>query len=110
MRFKDFIKKYFIHKREPVDIFEPLRPTEIRRFVIPVGGLSRERAEQQIRELMKDYKEKIDWDEKIDLKYDQKKYDFHRTPYIPDPDLWFPTKKQKKMMDDARLLIWNISQ
>jgi len=35
---------------------------KVRKFTIPVGGLSREEAEDQIRELMSDYHNDVEWD------------------------------------------------
>jgi hypothetical protein len=41
------------------------QPNIIKKFIIPVGNMSREEAEKQIRELMTQYHEDIQWDENL---------------------------------------------
>ena len=56
-----------------------------KKFVIPVDGLSRQQAEQQVYELMSDYHEDVQWDEHLGLVM------MNGSTNIPHAkDFWFP--------------------
>jgi hypothetical protein len=59
-----------------------------RRFIIPVGNLSKEDAEEQLSKLMSDYKKDVDWDNDVKLPENDINLYF-------DKDYWFPIKKDK---------------
>jgi len=57
-----------------------------KKFIIPVDGLSRQQAEQQIYELMSDYHEDVQWDEHLGL------VSMGGSTNIPhSKDFWFPS-------------------
>ena len=57
-----------------------------KKFIIPVDGLSRQQAEQQIYELMSDYHEDVQWDEHLGL------VSMNGSTNIPhSKDFWFPS-------------------
>jgi hypothetical protein len=57
-----------------------------KKFIIPVDGLSRQQAEQQIYELMSDYHEDVQWDEHLGLVM------MNGSTNIPHAkDFWFPS-------------------
>ena len=57
-----------------------------KKFIIPVDGLSRQQAEQQIYELMSDYHEDVQWDEHLGLVM------INGSTNIPHAkDFWFPS-------------------
>jgi hypothetical protein len=57
-----------------------------KKFIIPVDGLSRQQAEQQIYELMSDYHEDVQWDEHLGL------VQMNGSTNIPhSKDFWFPS-------------------
>jgi len=47
------------------DLFK--NKTVVKRFVIPVNGLTREQAEEQVHKLMRDYRDDVKWDESTPL-------------------------------------------
>jgi len=60
-----------------------------KKFVIPVGGLTRQQAEQQILQLMSEYHEDVEWDDKLGIPY------INGSTKIPhSKDYWFPTSDQ----------------
>jgi len=57
-----------------------------KKFVIPVNGLTRQQAEQQIAQLMSEYHEDIEWDDRTGIPY------INGSTKIPhSKDYWFPT-------------------
>ena len=57
-----------------------------KKFVIPVGGLSRQQAEQQIYQLMSEYHEDIQWDDNLGT------VEINGSSHIPhSKDFWFPS-------------------
>jgi len=60
-----------------------------KKFIIPVGGLTRQQAEQQILQLMSEYHEDIEWDNRTGEVY------INGTTKIPhSKDYWFPSSDQ----------------
>lgn len=60
-----------------------------KKFVIPVGGLSRAQAEQQIYQLMSDYHEDVQWDDNIGT------VTINSQSNIPhSKDFWFPSSAE----------------
>ena len=60
-----------------------------KKFVIPVNGLTRQQAEQQIAQLMSEYHEDIEWDDRTGIPY------INGSTKIPhSKDYWFPTSDQ----------------
>ena len=59
-----------------------------KKFVIPVNGLTRQQAEQQISQLMSEYHEDIEWDDTTGIPY------INGSTKIPhSKDYWFPTSE-----------------
>jgi hypothetical protein len=59
-----------------------------KKFVIPVNGLTRQQAEQQIAQLMSEYHEDIEWDDRTGVPY------INGSTKIPhSKDYWFPTSE-----------------
>ena len=59
-----------------------------KKFVIPVGGLTRQQAEQQIQQLMSEYHEDIEWDDRTGIPY------INGSTKIPhSKDYWFPSSE-----------------
>ena len=59
-----------------------------KKFVIPVNGLSRQQAEQQIAQLMSEYHEDVEWDDRTGIPY------INGSTKIPhSKDYWFPTSE-----------------
>jgi len=59
-----------------------------KKFVIPVNGLTRQQAEQQIQQLMSEYHEDIEWDDRTGVPY------INGSTKIPhSKDYWFPTSE-----------------
>lgn len=59
-----------------------------KKFVIPVNGLTRQQAEQQIQQLMSEYHEDIEWDDRTGIPY------INGSTKIPhSKDYWFPTSE-----------------
>ena len=57
-----------------------------KKFIIPVNGLTRQQAEQQIAQLMSEYHEDIEWDDRTGIPY------INGSTKIPhSKDYWFPT-------------------
>jgi len=60
-----------------------------KKFIIPVNGLTRQQAEQQIAQLMSEYHEDIEWDDRTGIPY------INGSTKIPhSKDYWFPTSDQ----------------
>lgn len=60
-----------------------------KKFVIPVGGLSRQQAEQQIYQLMSEYHEDIQWDDNLGT------VSINGSSHIPhSKDFWFPSSSE----------------
>jgi hypothetical protein len=56
-----------------------------KKFIIPVDGLTRQQAEQQIQQLMSEYHEDIEWDDRTGIPY------INGSTKIPhSKDYWFP--------------------
>jgi hypothetical protein len=56
-----------------------------KKFIIPVGGMSRQMQEQQIAKLVADYKDEITWDDR------EGKVSINGSPHIPySKEYWFP--------------------
>jgi len=59
-----------------------------KKFVIPVNGLTRQQAEQQIQQLMSEYHEDVEWDDRTGIPY------INGSTKIPhSKDYWFPTSE-----------------
>jgi len=59
-----------------------------KKFVIPVNGLTRQQAEQQISQLMSEYHEDVEWDDTTGVPY------INGSTKIPhSKDYWFPTSE-----------------
>ena len=59
-----------------------------KKFVIPVNGLTRQQAEQQIQQLMGEYHEDIEWDDRTGIPY------INGSTKIPhSKDYWFPSSE-----------------
>ena len=59
-----------------------------KKFIIPVNGLTRQQAEQQISQLMSEYHEDIEWDDTTGVPY------INGSTKIPhSKDYWFPTSE-----------------
>jgi hypothetical protein len=57
-----------------------------KKFVIPVGGLSRQQAEQQIYQLMSEYHEEVTWDDNLGI------MSINGSSVMPhSKDFWFPS-------------------
>lgn len=57
-----------------------------KKFIIPVGGLSRQQAEQQIYQLMSEYHEEIQWDDNLGT------VEINGSSHIPhSKDIWLPS-------------------
>ena len=60
-----------------------------KKFVIPVGGLSRQQAEQQIYQLMSEYHEEVTWDENLGT------MSINGSSVMPhSKDFWFPSSSE----------------
>ena len=60
-----------------------------KKFIIPVGGLTRQQAEQQILQLMSEYHEDVEWDDRMGIPY------INGSTKIPhSKDYWFPSSDQ----------------
>jgi hypothetical protein len=60
-----------------------------KKFVIPIGGLSRQQAEQQIYQLMSEYHEDIQWDDNLGT------ISINGSSHIPhSKDFWFPSSSE----------------
>jgi len=60
-----------------------------KKFIIPVGGLSRQQAEQQIFQLMSEYHEEITWDDNLGT------MSINGSSQMPhSKDFWFPTSSE----------------
>ncbi len=60
-----------------------------KKFIIPVNGLTKQQAEQQISQLMSEYHEDIEWDDRTGIPY------INGSTKIPhSKDYWFPTSDQ----------------
>lgn len=60
-----------------------------KKFVVPVGGLSRQQAEQQIYQLMSEYHEDIQWDDNLGT------ISINGSSHIPhSKDFWFPSSNE----------------
>jgi len=60
-----------------------------KKFIIPVGGLTRQQAEQQILQLMAEYHEDVEWDDRMGVPY------INGSTKIPhSKDYWFPSSDQ----------------
>lgn len=85
------VKKYCENNKLDLEEYQGCLP--FRLFKIPVGGLSREEAEKQIMELMKEYHEDVQWDDSIKIKIDpNKNY---------DQDIWYPKKTIDRNADNS---------
>ena len=59
-----------------------------KKFVIPVNGLTRQQAEQQIAQLMSEYHEDVEWDDRTGIPY------INGSTKIPhSKDYWFPSSE-----------------
>lgn len=103
-KIKIFFKNKFGKKEHYPDYWiPPYSPTEKRVFTIPVGGMTREEAEEQVRNLMNSYNEEIDWD----IKFDESKYEGKRIFSEIDPygeEIWDYDEYQKILIDESRLI------
>jgi hypothetical protein len=60
-----------------------------KKFVIPVGGLSRQQAEQQIYQLMSEYHEEVTWDDNLGT------ISINGSSHIPhSKDIWLPSSAE----------------
>ena len=60
-----------------------------KKFVIPVGGLSRQQAEQQIYQLMSEYHEEVTWDDNLGI------MSINGSSQMPhSKDFWFPSSAE----------------
>jgi hypothetical protein len=116
MTLKEWIKKVVYGIEPVVDIpnIEPIVQGNVRRYVIPVGGMTRKEAERQIVELMNTYNDDVKWDE------NNGELNINGNTQIPfQKDYWFPqenwsktykkfvksfTPEQQKMMEESRLI------
>lgn len=86
---------------------------KIRRFTIPVNGLSREEAEDQIKKLMSEYHEDVEWKNDYKLPEVKRVYsdldpygeeNWNDDIHSFDKDYWFPTKRQKSLIEQAKIM------
>ncbi len=60
-----------------------------KKFIIPVGGLSRQQAEQQIYQLMSEYHEEVTWDDNLGV------MSINGSSQMPhSKDFWFPSSNE----------------
>lgn len=70
-------------------LYTPVKANTYKKFIVPVGGLSKMKAEQKISELIGEYNEEINWDD------DSGEVSINGDANIPfNKDYWIPTKKQ----------------
>ena len=66
-------------------MFNMINATHYQQFTIPVSGLSRQRAEEQIGQLIADYSEEIEWDDMLGT------VQINGAKHLPyNKQLWFP--------------------
>jgi hypothetical protein len=81
----NWIKKLFKKKEQNCSIKNGVAH---RTFVVPVANLTKEKAEEQIGQLIASYSENFEWDDSIgELKIDGKKQIIYtKTIHFPSPD------------------------
>jgi len=66
-------------------MFNIINATVYQKFTIPVKGLSRQRAEEQIGQLINDYSEEVEWDDTLGT------LQINGTKHLPyNKQIWFP--------------------
>ena len=75
-----------------------------KKFVIPVGNLSKEKADEQIEKLFSPYKENVEWDDSVgELKINGgKNLPYTKTIWFPSPDYTDGGVKNEEIKSDKK--------
>lgn len=66
-------------------MFNIINASAYKKFIVPVGGLSKSQAEEQIAKLIMDYKDEVSWDDNMGT------LSINGSPHIPySKEYWFP--------------------
>lgn len=93
-------------------MFNVINATIYQKFVIPVKGLSRQRAEEQIGQLIQDYSEEIEWDDSIGtLTINGSKHlAYNKQLWFPEGDSGTPTMElvspEGHDLNENGMLVW----
>lgn len=93
-------------------MFNVLNAQMYQKFTIPIKGMSRQRAEEQIGQLIHDYSEEVEWDDSLGtLKINGTKHlHYNKQIWFPDGDAGTPTmeimKQEGHDLNDESMLNW----
>ena len=93
-------------------MFNVLNASVYQKFTIPIKGLSRQRAEEQIGQLIHDYSEEIEWDDSLGTLTinGQKHLPYNKQIWFPDGDAGTPNMELVKQdghdLNDETMLSW----
>ena len=93
-------------------MFNVLNAQIYQKFTIPIKGLSRQRAEEQIGQLIHDYSEEIEWDDSLGTLSinGQKHLHYNKQIWFPDGDAGTPNmelvKNEGHDLNDETMLSW----
>lgn len=93
-------------------MFNVLNAQVYQKFTIPIKGLSRQRAEEQIGQLIHDYSEEIEWDDSLGTLTinGQKHLHYNKQIWFPEGDAGSPNmelvKQEGHDLNDETMLSW----
>ena len=93
-------------------MFNLINATVYQKFVIPVKGLGRQRAEEQIGQLIQDYSEEVEWDDTMGTLTinGQKHLSYNKQYWFPEGDAGTPTmeivKQEGHNLNEDDMLKW----
>jgi hypothetical protein len=93
-------------------MFNVLNAQVYQKFTIPIKGMSRQRAEEQIGQLIHDYSEEVEWDDSLGtLRINgQKHLHYNKQIWFPDGDAGTPSmelvKQEGHDLNDESMLNW----
>ena len=93
-------------------MFNLINATVFQKFVIPVKGLGRQRAEEQIGQLIQDYSEEVEWDDSLGTLTinGQKHLSYNKQYWFPEGDAGTPTMEivspQGHNLNEDDILKW----
>jgi hypothetical protein len=93
-------------------MFNVLNAQVYQKFTIPIKGLSRQKAEEQIGQLIHDYSEEVEWDDSLGTLTinGQKHLHYNKQIWFPDGDAGTPNmelvKQEGHDLNDETMLSW----
>lgn len=93
-------------------MFNVINATLYQKFTIPIKGLSRQRAEEQIGQLIHDYSEEVEWDDSLGVLNinGSKHLPYNKQIWFPDGDAGTPTMElmspQGHDLNEESMLKW----